>query len=97
MAEMTKHIDSGLFQMGGATLHSPPKGEKLDIHGSAIVARAASAEAVIQVLKQDLYYRSRVWDFGKMQMYPVSTSFCNLTIVRRLMKAQFTCVYRKPI
>lgn len=71
MKEMTKHIDSGLFQMGGATLHSPPKNGKLDIHGSVIIARAASVEDIVEVLKQDIYYRSGVWDWEKRQIYPV--------------------------
>ncbi|KAM0312724.1 hypothetical protein ACHAPQ_012177, partial [Fusarium lateritium] len=34
--EMIKHIDSGLFQMGGATLYA----DRVD--GSAIIARAKS-------------------------------------------------------
>ncbi|KAH7140651.1 hypothetical protein EDB81DRAFT_948448 [Dactylonectria macrodidyma] len=68
--EIAKHIDSGLFQMGGATLHSPPKDGKLNISGSAIIARANSVEEVLEVLKQDIYYRSGVWDFDKIQIHP---------------------------
>lgn len=77
--EIAKHIDSGLFQMGGATLHSPPKDGKLNISGSAIIARANSVEEVLEVLKQDIYYRSGVWDFDKIQIHPVRVSFYILT------------------
>ncbi|KAJ4311209.1 hypothetical protein N0V84_010571 [Fusarium piperis] len=61
---MVKHIDSGLFQMGGATLKQDT------ISGSAIMARARTEADVIEVLKTDIYARSGVWDLDKVQMIP---------------------------
>lgn len=59
--------------MGGATLSKPPENEteQLEIAGSAIIARAPSAEDVLKVLRQDVYYRTGVWDWDKLQIYPV--------------------------
>ena len=68
---MAKHIESGLFQMGGATLRSPPEFGKLDIDGSVIVARAVSSADVLSVLQQDIYCRARVWALKKAVIRPV--------------------------
>lgn len=59
--------------MGGATLSRPPENEteQLEIAGSAIIARASTAEEVINVLKEDVYYVTGVWDWDKLQIYPV--------------------------
>ncbi|RSL95706.1 hypothetical protein CDV31_013764 [Fusarium ambrosium] len=62
--EMIKHIDSGLYQMGGGTL----KGD--EVGGSAIIACAKSEADVMEVLKTDIYARSGVWDLDKVQMIP---------------------------
>ncbi|KAF5003151.1 hypothetical protein FDECE_10296 [Fusarium decemcellulare] len=64
--EMMKHIESGLFQMGGATLNGQ------DIAGSAIIARAKTTQEIMDVLSQDVYARSGVWDLSRVQMIPVS-------------------------
>jgi hypothetical protein len=64
---MVKHIDSGLYQMGGGTL----KGDQ--VGGSAIIARAKTQTDVMEVLKTDIYARSGVWDLDKAQMIPVSS------------------------
>lgn len=63
--EMIQHIDSGLFQMGGATL----AGNAID--GSAIVARARSKEHVMAVLNTDIYARSGVWNLDNIKFVPV--------------------------
>ncbi|KAM0244033.1 hypothetical protein ACHAP5_006697 [Fusarium lateritium] len=64
--DMIKHIDSGLFQMGGATLHA----DRVD--GSAIIARAKSKAEIMDVLKTDIYARSGVWDLDNAKFIPVS-------------------------
>ncbi|KAI1066458.1 hypothetical protein LB506_008168 [Fusarium annulatum] len=66
--EMLKHIDSGLFQMGGGTLD----GDSVD--GSAIIARAKSEADVLAVLKNDVYARSGVWDLKNIKFIPVCIS-----------------------
>lgn len=63
---MIKHVDSGLFQMGGATLN-----ENL-IDGSAIIARATTEAEILDVLKTDIYVQSGVWDLGRAKFIPVS-------------------------
>ncbi|CAG7561094.1 unnamed protein product [Fusarium equiseti] len=62
--EMIKHVDSGLFQMGGATLNT----DRID--GSAIIARAKSKAEILDVLKAGIYTRSRVWDLGNAKFIP---------------------------
>ena len=37
-----------------------------------MLAQAESKEAVLEVLKEDTYYKSGVWDWDKVQIYPVS-------------------------
>ncbi|KAG7133428.1 Xenovulene A biosynthesis cluster protein asL2 like [Verticillium longisporum] len=65
-----KHVDSGFFQMGGAMLRAQPQEQELDISGSIVVARAATAEEVLTVLKEDIYARTGVWDLKNVQVYP---------------------------
>ncbi|CEI67677.1 unnamed protein product [Fusarium venenatum] len=65
--EMIQHIDSGLFQMGGATL------DGLCINGSAIIARAKSEVDILAVLQADIYARSGVWDLDKAKFISIST------------------------
>ncbi|KAG5788076.1 hypothetical protein H9Q69_012860 [Fusarium xylarioides] len=62
--EMLKHIDSGLFQMGGGTLAGD------SVNGSAIIARAKSAADILAVLKNDVYARSGVWDLENINFIP---------------------------
>ncbi|KAL7756885.1 hypothetical protein ACKLNR_013878 [Fusarium oxysporum f. sp. zingiberi] len=62
--DMLRHIDSGLFQMGGGTL----AGNTVD--GSAIIARAKSEADIMSVLKTDIYARSGVWNLEKIKFIP---------------------------
>ncbi|EXL70097.1 hypothetical protein FOPG_14047 [Fusarium oxysporum f. sp. conglutinans race 2 54008] len=62
--DMIRHIDSGLFQMGGGTL----AGNTVD--GSAIIARAKSEADIMSVLKTDIYARSGVWNLEKIKFIP---------------------------
>lgn len=51
----------------GAMLEEVPKeGEGLKIWGSAMMAHAASKEEVLEVIKQDIYYKSNVWNLDKV-------------------------------
>jgi uncharacterized protein len=36
--------------------------------GSAIVALASSKEEVLEILKNDIYTKSEVWDFSKVSV-----------------------------
>jgi uncharacterized protein len=54
----------------GAMLEEVPKeGEGLKIFGSAMMAHAASKEEVLDVLKQDVYFKSGVWDLDKVRSH----------------------------
>ncbi|KAM0639172.1 hypothetical protein ACHAQF_006959 [Verticillium nonalfalfae] len=57
--------------MGGAMLRAQPQEQELDISGSIVVARAATAEEVLAVLKEDIYAHTGVWDLKNVQIYPV--------------------------
>ncbi|KAG9494884.1 hypothetical protein J7337_013113 [Fusarium musae] len=59
-----RHIDSGLFQMGGGTLAGD------SVNGSAIVARAKSEADILAILKNDVYARSGVWDLENIKVIP---------------------------
>ncbi|KXH64069.1 hypothetical protein CSAL01_01316 [Colletotrichum salicis] len=68
LGEMAQHVEFGLFQMGGATLHAPVSDPNTtpNISESAIIARATSVEEILEVLKGDVYVRAKVWDFEKI-------------------------------
>lgn len=46
--------------------------EQLDIKGSVMIAVAESREEVLEALRDDIYFRSGVWDLAKAQVVPVS-------------------------
>ncbi|KAF5248214.1 hypothetical protein FANTH_6006 [Fusarium anthophilum] len=75
--DMLKHIDSGLFQMGGGTL----AGDSVD--GSAIIARAKSEADVLAVLKNDVYARSGVWDLENIKFIPSSPTMESIAIIQK--------------
>ncbi|MCJ1468312.1 hypothetical protein MMC07_006940 [Pseudocyphellaria aurata] len=66
-------VKKGFWTFGGATLDQvPEEGKKLQINGSIMLALAESKEAVLEVLKEDVYCKSGVWDWEKVQIHPVS-------------------------
>ncbi|KAN0108090.1 hypothetical protein V8E51_007832 [Hyaloscypha variabilis] len=68
--------ENGFWQMGGAILDDVPKeGEQLKFRGSAMVASASSKEEVLEILKNDIYAKSGVWDLEKIQIYPFKCAF----------------------
>ncbi|KAF4422199.1 hypothetical protein F53441_14303 [Fusarium austroafricanum] len=77
--EMIKQIDSGLFQMGGATLDASR------IDGSAIIARAKSEAEILDVLKTDIYARSGVWDLPKAKFIPFKCVYRRSHIDEKIM------------
>jgi uncharacterized protein len=46
----------------------PKEGEGLKFLGSAMVAQASSKEEVLEILKNDIYAKSEVWDFSKVSL-----------------------------
>jgi hypothetical protein len=68
LKNLTPDVDSGFWKMGGALLEEVPKdGEALKIFGSVMLANAATKEQVIEQLKKDIYFKSKVWDFEKVR------------------------------
>jgi len=58
----------------GAMLEEVPKeGEGLKIIGSAMMAHAATKEEVLEAIKQDIYFKSNVWNLDKVRLH-MSTS-----------------------
>lgn len=57
----------------GAILSEPvvdPAAPKIE--GSVMLARAETREEVVEQLRRDTYFRSGVWDWEKVVIYPVS-------------------------
>ena len=50
----------------------PKEGEGPKMKGSVMLALAESREEVLKALQEDIYYKSGVWDWDKVQIYPVS-------------------------
>lgn len=44
------------------------------IIGSAMVAYAETREEVLEKLKSDVYSKSEVWDWSKVQIYPFKSA-----------------------
>lgn len=56
----------------GAVLEEELKdGEDPKIKGSVMLALADSREEVLKALQEDIYYKSGVWDWEKVQIHPV--------------------------
>ncbi|KAK4121330.1 hypothetical protein N657DRAFT_665613 [Parathielavia appendiculata] len=80
-ANLGPHKESGLFQMGGAVLNDVPDSlndpSKFSFAGSTIVMLASSREEIKEVLRQDVYAKSGVWDVENAQMWPLLCAFRN--------------------
>jgi uncharacterized protein len=54
----------------GAMLEEVPKeGEGLKIMGSAMMAHAATKEEVLEAIKQDIYFKTNVWNLDKVRLH----------------------------
>ncbi|KAF1810218.1 hypothetical protein P152DRAFT_460726 [Eremomyces bilateralis CBS 781.70] len=70
-------IESGFWLMGGALLSSHPPPDSKDpppMVGSALLARAATQEELLEKLKADPYTVGQVWDWNKVQIYPFKSA-----------------------
>ncbi|QUC23330.1 uncharacterized protein UV8b_07571 [Ustilaginoidea virens] len=78
LKNITPLTESGVVKMGGALLNSFPEGDDpatFDFMGSTVVFRAETKEQVLELLKQDVYSASGVWDIEKAQIYPFLCAF----------------------
>ncbi|KHN93884.1 Dimeric alpha-beta barrel [Metarhizium album ARSEF 1941] len=64
----------------GALLNDVPADDNpanFDFFGSTVVCKGESKEAVLELLKKDIYATSGVWDVEKIQIYPFICAFRN--------------------
>ncbi|KAI5927013.1 hypothetical protein F4810DRAFT_706971 [Camillea tinctor] len=74
------HIESGIIKTGGAILNDKPESEdpsKFDWYGSTLVVVASSKEEVRQLLANDIYGTSGVWDVENAQIWAAKIAFRN--------------------
>ncbi|RPA97924.1 hypothetical protein L873DRAFT_1689321 [Choiromyces venosus 120613-1] len=73
-----KNQEAGFANFGGVFLNEPAQeGKDLSFKGSIIVATGVNKEAVIEVLKQDVYSKNDVWDWEKAEIYPFKTAIAS--------------------
>lgn len=73
--------------MLGAMLESHPgEGESPAIKGSMIVYTATTVEEVRELIKNDIYAKSGVWDVEKAQIIPVCCLSRAIRLPEMLMK-----------
>ncbi|KAK1756837.1 hypothetical protein QBC47DRAFT_377782 [Echria macrotheca] len=64
-AGLKPRLDSGQFQMGGSILDEVPQDDEptsLKMNGSSLVVVAESKAEILDILRDDIYAKSGVWD-----------------------------------
>ncbi|KAI3396920.1 hypothetical protein diail_11533 [Diaporthe ilicicola] len=75
---LTKMKESGAFKMGGAVLEEMPPDDEVSsmkFSGSTLMVVAESKQAVIDLIKDDIYVKSGVWDLEKVMIWPAKIAF----------------------
>jgi hypothetical protein len=73
LAKIKPNVESGFWVFGGASLEEPFKeGEQMKANGSVMLARADTREEVLEKVKEDIYYKSGVWDADKVCVVSVA-------------------------
>ncbi|PLB38959.1 uncharacterized protein BDW47DRAFT_104008 [Aspergillus candidus] len=69
-------VEAGEVVLGGAMFdHHPQEGESVPaFSGSMLLVRAENTDAVKQIIKNDIYTRSGVWDEEKVQIIPFKSA-----------------------
>ncbi|KAI0858632.1 hypothetical protein F4860DRAFT_516647 [Xylaria cubensis] len=71
---------SGFIKTGGAILNEKPESDdasKFSFYGSTLVCVASSKEEIFEVLRNDIYAKSGVWDLDNVQIWPAKFAFRN--------------------
>ncbi|PYH88626.1 hypothetical protein BO71DRAFT_391211 [Aspergillus ellipticus CBS 707.79] len=64
-------VEAGKMVVGGAMVDShPEEGKQLSFKGSMIVVTGETVEEVNQLIQNDVYAKSGVWDLEKAQVIP---------------------------
>lgn len=69
-----------LWYTGAILEETVKEGEDPKIKGSIMLALAESKEDVLKALRKDIYYKEDVWDWDKVQIYPVYLDFSSFCI-----------------
>ncbi|KAF2722535.1 YCII-related domain protein [Polychaeton citri CBS 116435] len=68
-------VEAGKVVFGGATLDEPIKeGEPPKINGSIMLACADTKEEALELIKEDIYTKSGVWDLDNLQIFPFKSA-----------------------
>lgn len=59
-------LDTQVLHIGAMLEEVPKEGEGLKIMGSAMMAYAATKEEVLEAIKQDVYFKTNVWNLNKV-------------------------------
>ncbi|KAM9880420.1 hypothetical protein VDGL01_05516 [Verticillium dahliae] len=77
-----------------------PQEQELAISGSIVVARIATAEDVLTVLKEDIYSHPWVWDLKNVLIYPVLarrllSTLTSTLLMRACIRTSNVCTKRR--
>ncbi|PSR98961.1 hypothetical protein BD289DRAFT_479756 [Coniella lustricola] len=75
---MQQKQETGIFKMGGAVFDDIPVGDDSSnwkFAGSTLMVVAESKQAVIDLIKDDIYVTSGVWDLEKAMIWPAKIAF----------------------
>lgn len=71
VAAIPETVNKGIVTSAGAIYHDV---EKTKFAGSAFHLIAESKEEIIEFLKQDIYYKSGIWDIESVVAHPIGVA-----------------------
>ncbi|RAL05775.1 uncharacterized protein BO80DRAFT_420977 [Aspergillus ibericus CBS 121593] len=68
-------VEAGSVVLGGAMLDKHPKeGESMTFQGTSLMLVVESKEAAEEIIRNDIYAKSGVWDLDKVQIIPFKSA-----------------------
>lgn len=71
VSEALRHLQLTKTCQGAVLEEELKDGQNPKIKGSVMLALADSKEEVLKALQEDIYYKSGIWDWEKVQIHPV--------------------------
>ncbi|KAL4889051.1 YCII-related domain protein [Aspergillus ambiguus] len=69
------HVENGTVVVGGAMFDEhPAEGETPSFKGSMLMVVAESKEAAMELIRNDIYSKSGVWDLENCQIIPFKSA-----------------------